>query len=176
LSYFLLRPVFTYFLNDQNSQFNPSAVYLSMMNIVNPTASPLQKIAHHLLSVTANSASCEHLFSAFGLVLTQLRSHLSVQNMTNLAELQLHLCDENFWSGTARQNLWKWKFTTTPTPAPLSDDTSSNSSSTVYSHLMHQSTQNSNGQDNGLAFSQPEDPDMLNLQGINILQDIVAGL
>ncbi|KIK96852.1 hypothetical protein PAXRUDRAFT_137548 [Paxillus rubicundulus Ve08.2h10] len=56
--------------------------------------SPLQKLAHQVLSICAHSASCERLFSTFGTILTKLRSHLSLQNMVNLAELRLHLCDE----------------------------------------------------------------------------------
>ncbi|KAF9236390.1 hypothetical protein BU15DRAFT_50041, partial [Melanogaster broomeanus] len=56
--------------------------------------SPLQKLAHRVPSICANSASCECLFSTFGTILTKLCSRLSLQNMVNLAELRLHLCDE----------------------------------------------------------------------------------
>ncbi|KIL00974.1 hypothetical protein PAXRUDRAFT_77737, partial [Paxillus rubicundulus Ve08.2h10] len=55
---------------------------------------PLQKLAHKVLSICANSASCEHLFSTFSTILTKVCSCLSQQNMVNLAELCLHLCDE----------------------------------------------------------------------------------
>jgi hypothetical protein len=90
------------------------------MNIVDPRPTPLQIIARRILSITANSASCERLFSAFGLVLTRLRSRLGVQTMADVAELRLHLRDEHRRSGIAKQNLRKRMLSTTPgEPTPI---------------------------------------------------------
>ncbi|KAI6038753.1 hypothetical protein EDC04DRAFT_2603676 [Pisolithus marmoratus] len=67
--------------------------------------SPLQKLAHHIFSICANSASCECLFSRFGLILTHLHSQLGLKNLLNLAELSLHLRDEYSQSGRAIERL-----------------------------------------------------------------------
>lgn len=55
---------------------------------------PLIKLALHLYAVVPNSASCERLFSSFGVILTKLRSRLSASRMLGLAELKMHLRDE----------------------------------------------------------------------------------
>ncbi|CDO68226.1 hypothetical protein BN946_scf184913.g16 [Trametes cinnabarina] len=55
---------------------------------------PLATLACHLLSVCANSASCERLFSVFGQLLTKLRNRLGTDTLTGLAELKMHLRDE----------------------------------------------------------------------------------
>ncbi|EPQ51031.1 hypothetical protein GLOTRDRAFT_49718 [Gloeophyllum trabeum ATCC 11539] len=57
--------------------------------------SPLVKLANHILSICANSASCERLFSTFGLILTKLRNRLGEKTMLSLAELKMHLRDEH---------------------------------------------------------------------------------
>ncbi|KIK79924.1 hypothetical protein PAXRUDRAFT_159983, partial [Paxillus rubicundulus Ve08.2h10] len=61
-----------------------------------------------VLLICANSASCECLFSTFSTILTKLCSCLSLQNMVNLAELCLHLCDEYICKTEAHECL-KWK-------------------------------------------------------------------
>ncbi|EGO00225.1 hypothetical protein SERLA73DRAFT_72961 [Serpula lacrymans var. lacrymans S7.3] len=58
----------------ENKSVDPMSIYIAMTNLVNPLPTPLECLARHLLTVSANSASCERLFSAFGLILTQLRS------------------------------------------------------------------------------------------------------
>ncbi|CDO74573.1 hypothetical protein BN946_scf184771.g9 [Trametes cinnabarina] len=55
---------------------------------------PLATLACHLLSVCANSASCERLFSVFGQLLTKLRNRLGTDTLTGLTELKMHLRDE----------------------------------------------------------------------------------
>ena len=55
---------------------------------------PLIELATWILSVTANSASCEHLFSVFGDILTRKRNCLSANNLHTLAELKLHIQNE----------------------------------------------------------------------------------
>ncbi|KAJ3002962.1 hypothetical protein NUW54_g5562 [Trametes sanguinea] len=55
---------------------------------------PLAQLACRLLSVCANSASCERLFSIFGQLLTKLRNRLGTNTLANLAELKMHVRDE----------------------------------------------------------------------------------
>ncbi|KAF8989582.1 hypothetical protein BDQ17DRAFT_1169802, partial [Cyathus striatus] len=69
--------------------------------------SPLQRITWQLLSICSNSASCEHLFSMFGITLTHLRSRLSTNVMVNLAELQMHLHGLHMKQGLVKEYL-KW--------------------------------------------------------------------
>ena len=66
---------------------------------------PFQKLARCILSICANSASCEHLFSMFGIILTRLQSRLHAEALTNLAELRMHLRDEHIRNGTAKERL-----------------------------------------------------------------------
>lgn len=53
------------------------------------------KFARRVLSISANSASCERLFSVYGNILTKHRSRLLVKNLTNNAELKMHIRDEH---------------------------------------------------------------------------------
>ncbi len=55
---------------------------------------PLARLARRLLSVCANSATCERLFSLFGQLLTKLRNRMSTKTLVELAELKMHLRDE----------------------------------------------------------------------------------
>ncbi|OJA08572.1 hypothetical protein AZE42_12984, partial [Rhizopogon vesiculosus] len=59
-----------------------------------PLVSPLQKLAQRIFPICANSASCQWLFSLFGLILSKLRSRLVLEKMLDLAEFRLHLRDE----------------------------------------------------------------------------------
>lgn len=102
--------------------------------------SPLHKLAQRIFSVCANSASCERLFSRFGLILTRLRSCLGLKNLLNLAELSLHLRDEYSQSGKATERLrCKRKIIPDPPTAnpsilvsqPTSSDMASSSESSV---------------------------------------------
>ncbi|KAF4622376.1 hypothetical protein D9613_009287 [Agrocybe pediades] len=56
--------------------------------------SPFITLAYHILSICPNSASCERLFSLFGLILTKLRTRMSKTVLVNLAELKMHIRDE----------------------------------------------------------------------------------
>ena len=60
---------------------------------------PLTRLAVHLLSVCANSASCERLFSVFGNILTKLRNRLGTKKLSQLAEIKMHLRDEHLRDG-----------------------------------------------------------------------------
>jgi len=58
------------------------------------------KFAQRLLSVSANSASCERLFSVLGNILTKLRNRTGNSTLTDLGEAKLHICDEHIAAGT----------------------------------------------------------------------------
>jgi hypothetical protein len=68
---------------------------------------PLQTLACRTLTISANSASVERLFSLFGQILTKLRSRLrnDSEAMVMLAELKLHIRDEYKKSGAAKTRL-----------------------------------------------------------------------
>ncbi|RXW12977.1 hypothetical protein EST38_g12878 [Candolleomyces aberdarensis] len=56
---------------------------------------PFIGFAKRIFSITANSASCERLFSAFGVILTKRRNKLLPRTMTNINELAMHVHDEH---------------------------------------------------------------------------------
>jgi len=67
---------------------DPLPMWARTQHASHPT--PLAKLAKRLFLVCVNSASCEQLFSMFGIILSRLRSQLQPQVMTDLAELHLH--------------------------------------------------------------------------------------
>lgn len=71
----------------------------------NQPLSPLQTMAQHIFSICMNSASCERLFSLFGMILTKLWSCLGLAKMLDLAELRLHLRDEYMHRGSVKDRL-----------------------------------------------------------------------
>lgn len=64
---------------------------------------PFIHLAKHVLSISANSASCERLFSVFGNILTKLRNRLGTNNMVVLAELKMHIRDEHAHKQTKKR-------------------------------------------------------------------------
>jgi hypothetical protein len=70
---------------------------------------PLVRLAKHVLSICANSASCERLFSIFGNTLTKLRNRLGTTTLTHLAELKMLIRDQHVQSGSVPTRL-KRKF------------------------------------------------------------------
>lgn len=64
---------------------------------------PLIRLAKRILSISANSASCERLFSIFGNTLTKLRNRLGTDTLTNLAELKMFLRDQHLRRGTKKR-------------------------------------------------------------------------
>lgn len=93
---------------------------------------PLQKFAHRIFSICANSASCERLFSLFGTVLTKLRSRLGLKGLTDLAELRLHLRDEYMQMGDKKGRLRRARKIIPdplhpPPPPPVTSETSTDS-------------------------------------------------
>jgi hypothetical protein len=64
---------------------------------------PFIRLAKRILSISANSASCERLFSVFGNILTKLRNRLGIDNMVMLAELKMHIRDEHAHKQTKKR-------------------------------------------------------------------------
>ncbi|KAJ8688720.1 hypothetical protein PTI98_013479 [Pleurotus ostreatus] len=77
----------------QNQSPHPIHVYNFMRNTKIATP-PLVRLAEHILSICANSASCERLFSVLGNTLTKLRNRLSTKPLVELAKLKMHICDK----------------------------------------------------------------------------------
>ncbi|KAF9041599.1 ribonuclease H-like domain-containing protein [Panaeolus papilionaceus] len=101
-----LDSVITAFKNRAKAkEETPSPLDLySDITIPNQPPCPLIKLALHLLYICPNSASCERLFSTFGLILTKLRTRLDSQRVVGLAECKLHLRDQSL-SMETRKNL-----------------------------------------------------------------------
>ncbi|KIK76099.1 hypothetical protein PAXRUDRAFT_73952, partial [Paxillus rubicundulus Ve08.2h10] len=55
---------------------------------------PFIQLAQRVLSVTANLASCEQLFSTFSSTLTKLHNWLGMNTLQALAELKMHIQDQ----------------------------------------------------------------------------------
>jgi hypothetical protein len=87
----------------QGQHPDPLPMWAGTQHASRPT--PLAKLARRLFSVCVNSASCERLFSMFGITLSRLRSRLRPQAMTDLAELRLHLRDEHLKSGRIKERM-----------------------------------------------------------------------
>jgi hypothetical protein len=93
--------------------------------------SPLQMLAQHIFSICANSASCERLFSLFGLILTKLRSRLALEKMLDLAELRLHLRDEYMRRGSVKDRLRRPRHIIPDPLPPQNKDTTTTSSNEI---------------------------------------------
>ncbi|KAF8980367.1 hypothetical protein BDQ17DRAFT_1179632, partial [Cyathus striatus] len=89
-----------------NAESNGTSIDpLDIYSGIKTNTSNLQCIAHCLLSVVANSASCEQLFSMFGITLTHLCSQLRSSAMTSLAELRMYLHEEHVKYGLVKEQL-----------------------------------------------------------------------
>lgn len=66
---------------------------------------PIVTLALRIFSVCTNSASCERLFSSFGDILTRKRSRLSGKNLVALAELKLHLQEDEAQSVSKKHRI-----------------------------------------------------------------------
>ena len=86
-------------------KLDPFRAWKSFGYAKNSTERPLERLAYRLLSVCANSASCERLFSTFGLILTKLRSRMGNKLLLSLAELKLHIRDEHCCSREVKERL-----------------------------------------------------------------------
>ncbi|KIJ06696.1 hypothetical protein PAXINDRAFT_158655, partial [Paxillus involutus ATCC 200175] len=78
---------------------NPLSVYDDYSFSGQPPT-PFILLARRILTVTANSASCERLFSTFGSTLTKLRNRLGTGTLQALAELKMHIRDQQIQKGT----------------------------------------------------------------------------
>ena len=82
--------------------------------------SPFYRLAARLLSVSANSATCERLFSVFGNTLTKLRNQMGTSTLSSIAELKMHVRNEHRLNSTKTR--MKRMFTTrSKTTTPLGD-------------------------------------------------------
>ena len=52
-------------------------------------------LAMHILSISANSALCEHLFSSFGNILIKLHNQMSTKTLSTFGELKLHIHNQH---------------------------------------------------------------------------------
>lgn len=64
---------------------------------------PFILLARRILSICANSASCERLFSVFGTTLTKLRNRLGTTTLNALSELKMHIRDEHLRKQTRKR-------------------------------------------------------------------------
>ncbi|KIJ08507.1 hypothetical protein PAXINDRAFT_88771, partial [Paxillus involutus ATCC 200175] len=78
---------------------NPLSVYDDYSFSGQPPT-PFILLARRILTVTANSASCERLFSTFRSTLTKLRNRLGTGTLQALAELKMHIRDQQIQKGT----------------------------------------------------------------------------
>lgn len=76
---------------------------------------PFIHLAQRVLSICANSASCERLFSVFGATLTKTRNRLATATLTALGELKMRVRDDHLQRGTKAR--LKRRFAA-PAPAP----------------------------------------------------------
>ena len=79
------------------------------------------RLADRLLSIVANSATCERLFSVFGMTLTKLRNRLGTSTLSSLAELKMHIRgehQENSTTKTRMKNMFDHRSKTHPHSTP----------------------------------------------------------
>ena len=67
------------------------------------TPSPLARLALHIFSIHANSASCERLFSLFGNIHTKQRNRMTSKTLQTIAEVKMHLRDSHAASWSQKQ-------------------------------------------------------------------------
>ncbi|KAF6746082.1 hypothetical protein DFP72DRAFT_823413, partial [Ephemerocybe angulata] len=88
--------------------------------------SPFIRFAQHLFSVSANSASCERLFSTFGNILTKLRNRTGNTVLHNLSLLKMQIRDEHLAQGTKTRLKRRFQ-----APGRFTTDAASSSRATV---------------------------------------------
>ena len=67
------------------------------------TPDPLVQLAIHIFSISANSASCERLFSLFGNIQTRKRNRMTSNTLQMIAEVKMHLRDSHAASWKMKQ-------------------------------------------------------------------------
>ena len=73
------------------------------MTLPNITPPPLTRLAIHIFSIHANSASCERLFSLFGNIQTKQRNRMTSKTLQMIAEVKMHLRDTHAASWNHKQ-------------------------------------------------------------------------
>jgi hypothetical protein len=99
---------------------------------------PFIVLARRLLSICANSASCERLFSVFGATLTKLRNRLGTETLTSLSELKMRVRDEHLQRET--RGRLKRRFAVPPpteTEASFAADPPADATTTPPDHDSH---------------------------------------
>ena len=104
----------------QKKDLDPLAILLDFVFPGCPP-SPFFRLADRLLSIVANSATCERLFSVFGTTLTKLRNRMGTSTLSSLAELKMHIRGEHQEKSTKirMKNLFNNRSRNIP-PAPTS--------------------------------------------------------
>ena len=80
------------------------------------------QLALRLLSISANSASCERLFSSFGNILTKHRNRVKSEVLSNLGEIRLNICHEHL-ENNAKKDIRKRHFGPPTSTLELQDAT-----------------------------------------------------
>ena len=86
-------------MDPQDASPEPLEVYRDLSFSSEPHSS-FHRLAARLLSVSANSATCEHLFSVFGNTLTKLRNRMGTSTLSSIAELKMHVRNEHNLNST----------------------------------------------------------------------------
>lgn len=86
----------------QEDNPDPLNVYVDFSFPGKPQSSFLRFVMR-ILNICANSATCERLWSVFGLTLTKLRSRLGTSTLTSLGELKMHIRDEHMRKETKKR-------------------------------------------------------------------------
>jgi len=81
---------------------NPLRFWKAMIS-PGTTPSPLTRLAVHIFSIHANSASCERLFSLFGNIQTKQRNRMTSKTLQTIAEVKMHLRDSHAASWNQKQ-------------------------------------------------------------------------
>ena len=111
-------------MNLQDVPLDLLEVYWDLSFTLEPR-SPFCCLAAHLLSVCANSATCECLFIVFRNTLMKLRNQMGVLTLSSIAELKMHICDEHHLKSmkTQMKHMFATCSTTFPDePSALSTD------------------------------------------------------
>ena len=86
----------------KNESPDPMTVYRDFSFLGRPPPAFIL-LAERILTISANSASCERLFSIFGVTLTKLRNRLGDNTLALIAELRMHIRDNHLQNETNRR-------------------------------------------------------------------------
>jgi hypothetical protein len=128
------RVVLDFSLGPQNESPDPLVVYEDF-SFAGHEPPAFILLARRILSICANSASCERLFSIFGTTLTKLRNRLGMQTMTAISELKMHIRDENIRNQTKTR--LKREFATRTSPSSTVDRSAAALSTETYPEPQH---------------------------------------